>query len=244
MEHSYASEHHLVEQYLLDELSPAARDEFEEHFFDCRECAAELKVTSEFLQLARSELQRQEFAAAQASAQTSVGSRAWSALQDLLQWRPVVAFAVLATCLVVVVYQNSVTLPRLRSEVARLDTPAVLPTISLVGGNSRGGSLPSAKLNGATSIVLQVDIPTQDGISAYTCSLYSPQHRLVWSFQVTAEAAKDTVFLHAPLGGNPESGTYTLAVRGNKAPGTSAGPDVDVARYDFNLNTVTSKSGQ
>jgi len=28
----------MTEQYLLDELSPEAREEFEEHYFDCHEC--------------------------------------------------------------------------------------------------------------------------------------------------------------------------------------------------------------
>jgi hypothetical protein len=33
-----------VEQYLLDELSSALRDQFEDHFFGCPECAEALRV--------------------------------------------------------------------------------------------------------------------------------------------------------------------------------------------------------
>jgi hypothetical protein len=237
MEHSYASEHRFVERYLLDELSAEERDGFEEHFFDCRECAAELTATSDFLDAARVELERPE-TAAPAPSRSVAGGR------GPLRWKPayerVFGAAALAACLLVTIYQNAVTLPRLRGELARADAPAAIPAISLVTGNSRGGNIPSLNLQGAASVLLQVDIPSQDGVSSYTCSLYSPDRRLVWSLDVTAEAAKDTVFLRAPLG-SAESGTYTLAVQGKGGPGNAK---ADVARYSFNLNTGASQPGQ
>jgi hypothetical protein len=234
MEHSYASEHHLVEQYLLEELSPDVRDEFEQHFFDCQECAAELRMTSEFLQAARAELQRPE-------AEPATEPR--YSLRNLLQWRPMFALPALAACLLVLVYQNSVTVPRLRSEVARADSPAVLPSLSLVSGNSRGGNLPSVNTNGAGWILLQVDIPLQEGASGYICSLYSPRHELLWSVPVSAEAAKDTVSLRAPLG-DAVSGTYSLVVRAAGSQGGTAAPATELANYSFTVNVGAANSGQ
>ena len=32
-----------TEQYLLNDLSPELREKFEEHFFECPECAADLR---------------------------------------------------------------------------------------------------------------------------------------------------------------------------------------------------------
>jgi hypothetical protein len=43
MNHQEATELAAVEKYLLDELSPALRDAFEEHFFGCPECSADLR---------------------------------------------------------------------------------------------------------------------------------------------------------------------------------------------------------
>ena len=34
-----------VEKYLLQELAGEERDQFEEHFFDCQECATDLGAT-------------------------------------------------------------------------------------------------------------------------------------------------------------------------------------------------------
>ena len=237
MEHAYASEHRLVEQYLLEELSPDVRDEFEQHFFDCRECAAELRMTSEFLQAARTELLRS------VAETVSQAMEPRFSLRNLLQWRPVFAVAAFAACLLVVVYQNAITLPRLRNEVARVDSPAVLPSLSLVGGNSRGGGLPSVNTNGAGWILLQVDIPMQEGAWGYTCALYSPQHDLLWSVPVSAEAAKDTVSLHAPLG-DAASGTYSLVVRAGASQGGVAAPAAELASYSFTVNAGAANSGQ
>jgi hypothetical protein len=164
-------------------------------------------------------------------------------LRNLLQWRPVFAVAAFAACLLVVVYQNAITLPRLRNEVARVDSPAVLPSLSLVGGNSRGGSLPSVNTNGAGWILLQVDIPMQEGAWGYTCALYSPQHDLLWSVPVSAEAAKDTVSLHAPLG-DAASGTYSLVVRAGASQGGVAAPAAELASYSFTVNAGAANSGQ
>jgi Putative zinc-finger len=37
MDHHQATQLTAVEKYLLDELPPELRDEFEEHYFDCQE---------------------------------------------------------------------------------------------------------------------------------------------------------------------------------------------------------------
>ncbi len=55
MDHRDALQRSAVERYLLAELSPAERDEFEEHFFDCAECTSDLKTTAAFLDGARAE---------------------------------------------------------------------------------------------------------------------------------------------------------------------------------------------
>ncbi len=38
MDHNQVTQLMAVEKYLLGELTPTARDEFEEHVFDCQEC--------------------------------------------------------------------------------------------------------------------------------------------------------------------------------------------------------------
>lgn len=51
MSHDEAVRSFAVEKYLLEELSVKSRDEFEEHLFDCQECALDLRVGATFLML-------------------------------------------------------------------------------------------------------------------------------------------------------------------------------------------------
>ena len=49
MDHQDAVRRGAIEKYLLNEISQAERDEFETHFFDCQECAEEMRTTAAFL---------------------------------------------------------------------------------------------------------------------------------------------------------------------------------------------------
>ena len=57
MNHQQATKLMAVESYLLHELTPEVRDQFEEHFFDCQECAADLRATAGFMDATRKEFQ-------------------------------------------------------------------------------------------------------------------------------------------------------------------------------------------
>jgi hypothetical protein len=233
MEHSFAVEHQLVEQYLLEELSPEIRDEFEDHYFGCPECAAEVRETSEFLRAVRAELQRPQLISKQSAEQETKPVSRPSSTRNLLQWRPAFTIAALAACLIIVLYQNTITFPHLRGEVASLNQPEVFPSLSLVGGNSRGGDIPSVTLNDAKTLLLQVDIPSQDQFTGYTCNLYSPQHQLLWTVRLSPGQVKDTVSLRAPLGSQSVSGTYSLQVQGHQG---SSATNVELASYTFRVS--------
>jgi len=226
MDHHDAVRLSLVEKYLLDEMPPQLRDEFEEHYFDCKECAADVRATAVFLDTAKEELK--SFPAEKPSA--APVKKPW--LSWL--WTPAFAVPALAACLLVITYQNVVIFPHFRNALAELRAPQILPSISLVGGNSRGGTTPSITVQGAEPFLLLVDIPTQDRFSSYTCLLYSPSGSLVWRLQVSAESAKDTVSIRVPAA-QRIAGDYTLVVQGN-SDGAPADNGVDRARLRFTLN--------
>jgi len=230
MEHEEAVRLSLVEKYLLDELDSGLRDEFEEHYFDCRDCAEDLRATSAFLEAAKNEL-----AAAPAArpAPIAAGKPAASKPWFAWLWSPAFAVPALAACLLVITYQNLVIFPRFRSALAELRAPEILPTVSLVGGNSRGGSAPTIAVAGTQGFLVLIDIPTQDRFSSYTCLLYSPSGSLVWHVPVSSVEARDTVSIRVPAN-QAGPGSYTLAVQGNSGA-ASAESGVELARYRFTL---------
>ena len=56
MDHSEALQQMAAERYLLDELTPDAREAFEEHLFDCPECALDLRAGAAFVEEAKAQL--------------------------------------------------------------------------------------------------------------------------------------------------------------------------------------------
>ena len=53
MDHSQALRLHAAEKYLLGELAPEVREQFEEHYFECEECANDVKAGAAFIDCAR-----------------------------------------------------------------------------------------------------------------------------------------------------------------------------------------------
>ena len=54
MDHEAVVRKKMTEKYLLNELGSEARDEFEEHYFDCPECAFDVRAGSVFVERAKS----------------------------------------------------------------------------------------------------------------------------------------------------------------------------------------------
>jgi hypothetical protein len=224
MDHQEATRLMAVEKYLLKEMPPELREEFEEHFFDCQECAADLRATEAFLDSAREEFEAAPVAKPLPQAQKK------SPFAFL--WRPAFIVPAFALLLLVIAYQNTVVYPKFIAEIAQLKTPEILPSISMAGANSRGGELPSVTVPSGQTFLLLVDIPTQDQFSSYTCSLESPSGAIAFTLQVSVQQAKDTVSIGVPAGDrNP--GTYTLIVRGNP----NSGPPADLAQMHFVLRS-------
>ncbi|MGB8478331.1 MAG: zf-HC2 domain-containing protein [Acidobacteriaceae bacterium] len=227
MNHLDATQAMAVEKYVLNELTPELRAEFEEHYFECAECAMDLRATTVFLDAAKA-----EFKAAAASKPVPVSA---AKKRGPWLWTPAFVMPALAACLLFIAYQNTVVVPQLHQQITRFSAPEIVPSVSLIGGNSRGGQIPSLAVPPADPFLLVLDIPTQDRFSSYTCSLYSPAGRLAWQVHVSAQQAKDTISITVPAA-DRMVGKYSLHVQGNTGPSNPETP-VDLAQYSFVLKT-------
>jgi hypothetical protein len=223
MDHQEALRDRAVEKYLLKEMPPPEREEFEAHFFDCQECAADVRATAAFLDVVKKQLPRWR-----GGRPARVPKRPWF---DFV-WRPAFAAPAFALLLLAVAYQNVVVLPRVAGETAQLKNPEILTPLSLIGGNSRGGAMPSAILAKGQPLLISLDIPTAERFSIYACVLVAPSGAVVWRLPVSPTQAKDTVAIRVPSG-VLEQGEYRLIVQGRA---NAAGEPVDLANYRFTLN--------
>jgi hypothetical protein len=225
MDHQEALRCEAVEKYLLGELALQERDEFEEHFFDCPHCAAELKTTAAFLDEVKREFRQLP------AVKPAPRARKPSRFEFL--WRPAFFAPAFALLLSVIVYQNVRVFPRVAAEGTGLDRPEVLSAVSLIGANSRGGVNPSVTVGKDQPILLTLDIPAAEQYTSYTCTLIAPSGATVWRVPVSASQAKDTVSIRVP-GADLKPGDYTLRVQANPVRGEPA----DIARYRFTLSGI------
>jgi hypothetical protein len=221
MDHQQATQRMAVEKYLLQELEPELRDQFEEHFFDCQECATDLGATAAFMEAAQREFRLNPVPRPAITPKEKPG---------LALLRPVTAWFALAASLLVIAYQNVIVYPHFESEIAELRAPEILPSLSLVNGNSRGGQVHQVTVGAGRPFLLLLDIPTEDRFSSYTCSLYSASGALSWRMDVSPQMAKDTVSVRVPSADRPP-GDYTLGLQGNLDRGA-----VELQRDRFTLN--------
>lgn len=227
MDHTEATSLSAVEKYLLGELSPEARDAFEEHFFDCEECSTELRAMTLFLAQARQELARP------ADAGISESRRVRFSFPSFL--RPVFTVPAMAAMLLFIGFQNAVTLPHLKDKAASAARPRILSSVNLVDGGSRGEEIRTIAVSAHQPFLLFVDIPAENRFSSYLCSLYSPSGKVIWQITVSPAQASDTVSIQVPPE-NAQPGVNTLLVQGVYADAQNGTP-VDLVRYRFLLQT-------
>ncbi len=223
MNHEVVAAQNMTERYLLNELDPAARDEFEEHYFSCPECAADVHAAAVLVERIKDgaipdpELQRVPVPA------PSPTPAAW------LAWlRPAFIVPVMAMLLAVVAYQNLVTYPQLARQ---LNSPQILPWAQ-VNLDTYGPEGPTVTSRPGQSFLLLVRIPPGGQYSKYTAELYNPAGKLEWSFAfiIPATSTQDQLSLQVP-GANREAGQYKLKVSGITASGESK----DVGDTSFEL---------
>src|SRR5437879_6460875 len=134
MNHQEALRELAVERYLLGELSGASLDSFEEHLFECPECAADVTNGATFIDAARTELGFPEQVAS-----PDVKSERRGTPRFLSPW---VLVPALAACLFVMAFQRIVLQPRMELKVAQAQTPTVLNSLVLANARARGDSIP------------------------------------------------------------------------------------------------------
>jgi hypothetical protein len=219
MDHSDAVRLKATERYLLNELEPDQLDQFEEHLFDCPDCALDVRAAAMFLEQSRNVLSQPADPVAVRGPVPAIPS--W------LAWlRPAYAIPVMAVLLAVIGYQNLVTYPQLQNALHR---PQVMPWASVNVG-TWGASGPVITAAPGQGFLLFVRIPPDGTCARYTADLYNPAGKLEWSLPFPANAGQDQWPMQVP-GSNWQAGTYTLTVHGITVTGESK----DLGRTSFEL---------
>jgi hypothetical protein len=212
MNHKVVTAHNMTERYLLNELDPVAREEFEEHYFNCEECAADVQAAALLVEKIKNGAIPDPELRPVAVSPPVPGPRTWVGL------RTAFVLPVMAMLLAVVGYQNLVTYPQMAHQ---LNSPRILP-YAQVNLDTYATQGPTITPQPGQAFLLLVRIPPGGSYSKYTADLYNPAGKLEWSFTfaIPASSEQEQWPLQVP-GANRESGRYKLVVRGISASGES-----------------------
>jgi len=218
MNHTEAVSRGAAERYLLGQLSASESDEFEQHFFDCEDCARELRAGAMFEENARAVFLDER--PPQLKAESSFWVRFWER-----PWIAAPAFAAVALA-AVTAYHLAVVIPGLRSQLHQALSPQamasfVLPPVSR--GDARSIEVPA----GARFYSIYMDPTWEGSFTEYLCSV-----------QDESGSTRFRVRLPAPPPGKPiqilmarpllAPGRYTVVIHNAAENGKR---EAELARY-------------
>jgi hypothetical protein len=227
MDHNEAIRLQAAEKYVLGELSRDLRDAYEEHYFDCAECALEVKAAAAFVDVGR-EVLRSDRLEARAAARGTKSPGGW-----FLWLRPAFAVSALAVLLLVVGYQNFVTIPQAKKDLAVNGGQLFTSSFSLQMANVRGGNEVKVQIHPNEAFALKFDFTPSRTFDSYLCRLQDEAGRTLLEEMVPGSSTNKEAQL-AVRGGLVKPGKYNLVFTG--VPGSSdQGSGQEVLRLGFSV---------
>lgn len=226
MTHEQAVAASLVEKYLLDELSPAEREQFEEHYFGCTVCAEDVMAgyrLKEAVQSAVTETQPANKVVEMP--RTPATGRDRSEERPVNRWVAIAAGALLC----VVGYQNLVERPQMQQRIAAATSPIATPKAVDLRMGSRAGEVDIPAFQAAEPLVLNIDIPAEARWQDYELRISGPGSTK--PIVVTSEQARNSVPVYFPKG-SLLPGTYRMQVFGRAIGGSAQMLQEGVFRVD------------
>ena len=225
MDHSEAVRIKAVEKYILGELPPELRDQFEEHYFDCVECASDIRALARLRNVSRLVLEEDE--AARVSSTEEGLQRGW------LRWlRPVFAVPAIVLLAAIVIFQAAVTIPTLKKRSGSQSVAQVYESSFRLQGTTRGESASKVSINPRQSFALQFDFTPSRKFTSYKGFLVDATGTAIETFDIAGEQANKELHLVIP-GAKVHAGNYDLVFSGvNGAPLTDLRAD-EVQRIPF-----------
>jgi len=193
MDHIEVQQNQAVERYILFEMKPEESNAFEEHFFDCRLCADDVRESARLVATGRK--------VARETAVVVPFRRSWTA------WLPAAAAAVL------VIIAAGLYVPRRSS-------PSLQKTQlqSISAGISRGVNEPPAELRMPATLSIEIEPDPQ--YTRYEIAIRDSAGHVETTYAASAEEAKDPINL---LLRSLPAGSYVLAIDGVRADGNRTG---------------------
>jgi hypothetical protein len=223
MDHLEAKRLHAAEKYVLGELSADQRDAYEEHYFDCAECAEDVNATVTFVSAGREVFREEPVPALPKELAPRSRWTSW--------FRPMIVIPAMGVLLLAVGYYSRMSKPQIGVITAPGQTILSSPSFGLRGGDRLENEKTIVQLQVNDSVQLHFDlVPSQvQNFSSYTGELQDSASRVLLQFSIPPDRVNKEVNLIIPSG-LLHPGDYTLTIFGRDA---SSSAKIPVAKFSF-----------
>lgn len=233
MDHQQARELRAAEKYVLGELPGEQRERFEEHYFDCSECALDVQTCTAFVAASKEIFQEKSVKWPVENDEKAERKRSrWAG------WlKPLIAIPALAALVVMAGHEARQVKQRASAE-ANGAAQALVPNadFELRGGDREANESVAVRVQPGEAFGLHFDfIPTQRS-EKYVGEVQDQSGRVVMRIGIPAERVnKEVKFVVAPRRLGP--GEYALLIYGE---GSEQGKQtkVAVAKFVFTIEIV------
>ena len=231
MDHQEALRLQAVEKYILGELPPELREQFEEHYFDCSECAKDLKAVGSFVTASRLVLQDEEMYS-RVSPHTAQATRpGW------FNWlQPVISLPAIMALTAIVVFQMSTAIRSAKKQAAVQTVAEVYEASYRLKGATRGPETAKIAVRPDESFELDFDFIPNQTFPTYRGSLLDSSGQSVLVFGLKDEQRNKEVHVVIP-GGKVRAGNYEVVVAGETENSNQNPKDNEVLRLAFAVVT-------
>ena len=207
MDHEHAINRKIAEQYVFGELSETDANAFEEHFFDCGDCAEDVRDEMQMLESGRDVVRETAPRTESQPTPNVVPIETW---RRRTWWIPAAAAAMLVIALGVPTLMRRDAAPSMQ-----------LAHELQLGGLTRAESepKPAVTLPQGEALLLYVDVAPQDGAVRYDITVRGSDGKTVGTRSVTSEQTTQPVAL--VLSRLP-AGTYEVVTDGVRSGGMRA----------------------
>ena len=222
MTHQQALETMAAERYLLDEMTEMEKHAFEEHFFDCNDCAQDVRVGEQIrgeVRAAGEAGPRAKSSQARTSNVVEFNKRTtWRRASTVIPWAAAAMLAMTAG------YQSLVVVPGLRQAIE----PQSLSPVML--REATRGTVPVVTVSpGQRFITLGIDVMTAS-TGDVTYDLLDAAGKAILSGRTPLPPAGAPLYLLIPADELVRPGRHTLVVRDPASPGAT------LSEYSFDAN--------
>ena len=227
MDHNQALQLQAAVKYVLGELSQVQRDEYEEHYFDCAECAVDIKALATFADTTREVLRRER--------ESQLAKELVPARGGWLRWlQPVVAVPVFAALLLIIAYQNTVTIPQAREEATSGVAQILFNSHALRGVNTAGEEGRTLAIRPDEAFFLNFDFVPTRSFDNYIAQVEAPDGRVLFRAKIAGGNANQEA--HLPItAGMLLPGKYVLAFYGDADGSGKVNRQNDAGRLPFTV---------